>query len=35
LTAVSGNYRLLVLDSVLEPVIGVELLKKVFTSRAR
>jgi hypothetical protein len=27
--------RLLVLDSILEPVVGIELSKEVFTSRAR
>jgi hypothetical protein len=35
LTAVSGKSKLWVLDSVLEPVAGVELSKKIFTSRAR
>jgi hypothetical protein len=35
LTTVSGRSRLWVLDSVLEPVAGVALPKKVFTFRAR
>jgi hypothetical protein len=33
MTIVSGKSRLRVLDSVLEPIAGVELSKKVFTSR--
>jgi hypothetical protein len=32
---ISGKSRLLVMDSILNPVAGVELPKKVFTSRAR
>jgi hypothetical protein len=35
MTAISGSLGFYVLDFVLEPVIGVELLKEVFTSRAR
>jgi hypothetical protein len=35
LTTVSWKSRICVLDSVLEPVVGVELSKKVFSSRAR
>jgi hypothetical protein len=35
LTAVTRKSRLQALDSVLEPVVGVELPKEVFTSRAR
>jgi hypothetical protein len=35
LTAVSGKSRLLVLDSVLEPIAGVVLPKKCFISRTR
>jgi hypothetical protein len=35
MTVVSGSPGFEVLDSILEPIIGVELLKEVFTSRAR
>jgi hypothetical protein len=35
MTAISGRTRFLVLDCILEPIIGVELLKEVFTSRVR
>jgi hypothetical protein len=35
LMTISEKYRLEVLDSMMEPVAGVELSKRVFTSRAR
>jgi hypothetical protein len=35
MTAISGSPGFYVLDSILEPVAGVELPKEVFTSRAR
>jgi hypothetical protein len=35
MTVVSGSPSFYVLDSVLKPVVGVELSKEVFTSRAR
>jgi hypothetical protein len=35
MTFVSGSAGFYVLDSVLEPIIGIELPKEVFTSRAR
>jgi hypothetical protein len=35
LMTISGKSRLSVLDSILNPVAGVKLPKKIFTSRAR